>query len=101
MENRKQIYDQIDTELDYAHGKWGTEFDSKNTLNDWAAYANIYLSRALEMGADEPTKRKNLIKAAGLLISALEWLDSGKMPPRHYDPEIEKFREINSQSGGF
>lgn len=83
--DRKQIYNQIDTELDYAHGKWGTEFDSKNTLNDWAAYTNIYLAKATAMAADQTTQKANLIKATGLLISAIEWLDSGTMPKRHYD----------------
>ena len=82
---RETIYQNIEAELDYAHKKWGTEFDSKNTLNDWAVYTNIYLGRATEMAANKETKRKNLIKAAGLLISAIEWLDSGQMPPRHYD----------------
>lgn len=91
-----RIFQDIEAELEYAHKKWGFEFDSKNTLNDWAAYTNIYLSRATEMNATKEVQRKNLIKAAGLLVSAIAWLDSGTMPPRHYDKEIEKFRKINN-----
>jgi hypothetical protein len=99
--NYQTIFNDVEAELDYAHKKWGTEFDSKNNLNDWAAYTNIYLSRALEMRADKATQRKNLIKAIGLLVSAVEWLDSGNIAPRHYDAEIEKYRVVNAQSGGY
>lgn len=66
---------------------WGTDFDSKNTLNDWAAYINIYLGQALKMGATTDEVRKNLRKAAGLALSALRWAEGGGVAPRHYDQQ--------------
>lgn len=79
----KEIYEQIDKERAYAFEKWGDEFDSKNNLNDWAAYITVYLGQALKMGISKDEQRKQLIKAAGLVINTIDWLD--KMPKRHYD----------------
>lgn len=79
----KEIYEAIDTERAYAEEKWGTEFDEKNTLNDWGSYITIYLGNALKMGISKEEQRKQLIKTAGLVINAIYWLDD--MPKRHYD----------------
>jgi hypothetical protein len=79
----KQIYEQIDAERAYAYEKWGDEFDSKNTLNDWASYIIIYLGKAVAMPFDKENTRKQLIKVAGLVINAIDKLDA--MPKRHYD----------------
>ena len=67
---------------------WGRRFDDKNTINDWAAYANIYLSRATSMKATPVEQRVGVIKAATLLVGALEAFDRNNgFAPRHYDPE--------------
>jgi len=85
-EDRQKIIDEIDKELDYANGKWGTEFDDKNTINDWAAYIQIYVGQAVRMGSSKEEQKKQLTKAAGLAISALEAFErNGGFPPRHYD----------------
>lgn len=85
--NYEGPFEDIKNELDYAVAKWGTEFDSKNTLNDWITYSIIYLGRAGNMNQDKGETRRQLVKAAGLVVSAIEWLDSGNMPKRHYDKE--------------
>ena len=67
---------------------WGAPFDDKNTLNDWVAYANIYLGEAAGMKATKEEQRKGVLKAATLLIAALESFDRNeRFAPRHYDPE--------------
>lgn len=82
------IFDQIVTERQYQDQKWGTSFDDKNTLNDWAAYINVYLSRALSMeNVKKPdAQRVALVKVAALALAALETFDrNGGFAPRHYD----------------
>jgi hypothetical protein len=84
-------------EAERARQQWGTSFDLKNTLNDWAAYINIYLSKATAMGASKEEVNSGLRKAAGIAISALYHAENGLLVPRHYDgqerpeslPEIE------------
>jgi hypothetical protein len=67
---------------------WGFTFDKANTINDWAAYANIYLGKATSIKATPVEQRVNILKAATLLIGALETFDlNGGFAPRHYDPE--------------
>jgi hypothetical protein len=87
---RITLFDQIATERQYQDQRWGTEFDDKNTLNDWAAYINVYLTRALCMenvGKPE-NQRIAMVKVAALSVAALEAFDrNGKFAPRHYDPK--------------
>ncbi len=77
--------DRVRQERDRQKSLPGSEFDSKNTVNDWVAIAAHYLS--------EPAKRKgptshwggspvsqvdyedSLIKAAAVIIAALELSD--------------------------
>ena len=96
-QNRIKIPDQIiadiETERCYALKYWDQEFDSKNTINDWAAYINVYLARAIKMRKDgEPVEqqrsrqRSGLIKVANLAIAALEAFDENDgFQERHYD----------------
>ena len=79
------IYEEVASEIERANKKWGTDFDEQNTLNDWLVYAMIYLGKAGQVDKTEDEQRKALIKAAGLVINAINWLDSGDMPKRHYD----------------
>jgi len=71
----------------YQNSKWGDEFDSKNTPNDWVAYIARYLGRAVMMPWDKNTFKNALIKTATLCAAAYEWCErtDGKMPKRHYD----------------
>jgi len=66
---------------------WGTDFDDKNDLNDWATYAMIYISRATVVDNKDNKIRQvdALFKAAGLLITAAQRIEDGTMAPRHYD----------------
>ena len=70
-----------------ARKQWGTEFDLKNTLNDWTAYIVSYTSAAAKMGASKDDVVKNLRKAAGLALSALYHAENDLLAPRHYDSQ--------------
>ena len=43
---RTDVYKLIDAEREY-QSKWPSEFDDKNTPNDWIAYIAIYLGKAV------------------------------------------------------
>lgn len=75
-------------ERDYQNNKWGSEFDEKNTPNDWVAYIAVYLGRAVTMPWHAFAFRNALIKVAALAVAAVEIFDAknGKLAPRHYDP---------------
>jgi len=76
---------EIKAEIARADVMWGTEFDDKNTLNDWIAYANIYLGQAANMKASQTEQYTNLLKAAGLIVNAATRVKSGNIQARHYD----------------
>lgn len=84
---RTEVWQVVDAEMDRAEIQWGTGFDDKNTLNDWATYANIYIARATEMGnkGDKVAQQKALHKAIGLLTNAVIRIQDGTIAPRHYD----------------
>ena len=91
LTNVRAIFQDIEKELEYARDKWGTEFDDKNTLNDWLTYATMYATDAAKMSTPSHRVRPLLIKAAGLLISAIDRLDvNGKFAPRHYEDRVGK-----------
>lgn len=83
----EKIVADILAERTYQQGRWGDEFDSKNTPNDWVAYIAKYLGQAVTMPWNPETFRKQLVKVATLCVAAIEWCDrtSGQMPKRHYD----------------
>jgi len=82
----KSILGQIVAERVYQDKKWGTQFDDKNTVNDWGAYIGIYLAKATDMSAGNGEQYKALIKVAALAVAALETMErNGRFPPRHYD----------------
>lgn len=58
-----------------------TEFDRNNTRNDWISYINAYTGRAAEKvfrnQKEEQDFRRNMVKAAGLAISAIIAHDKG------------------------
>jgi hypothetical protein len=93
----EQLNDSVLQEVLRARKQWGMQFDLKNTLNDWASYVNIYMSKATTMGASQSEVITNLRKATGLALSALYHAENDLLAPRHYDsaqrpeslPEIE------------
>lgn len=80
-----EIFKDIEKELAYAEAKWGTEFDDKNTLNDWVAYSINYIGQATRMDADKEKQSAALRKSIGLLVNALIRVENGTLANRHYD----------------
>ena len=100
MKTIQEVAENTVREVLRAREQWGTTFDKKNTLNDWAAYVNIYLGKATSMGASAEEVKKQLRKAAGLVLSALYHAENGILAPRHYDgqPRPSSLPEIKSGS---
>jgi hypothetical protein len=83
-----RVLAEVLSERSYQNKTWGTAFDDKNTLNDWVAYAVIYLGQAARMKAPPDEQRKGILKAATLLVGGIEAFDRNNgFAPRHYDPE--------------
>ncbi len=85
----QQDYDALKREQDYAHEKWGDEFDDRNTLNDWVTYAAMYSTDAARMDCqnDQDWQYRMLIKAAGLLMAAATRVREDRLTARHYDAD--------------
>lgn len=70
-------------------GIWDESFDSANTPNDWATFAAHYVAAGVYDGRKhEYTVEKNrecFVKAAAILIAAIEQIDGFGMTARHYD----------------
>lgn len=43
----ENIFYEISAERKYQQGKWGDDFDSKNTPNDWVAYLTKYVGQSV------------------------------------------------------
>lgn len=83
---RQDIFKSIEDERIYQDTKWGTEFDHKNTPNDWVAYIAIYLGKAVTFPMDIEVFRTAILKVASLCVAILEREDYA---PRHYDPKVK------------
>jgi hypothetical protein len=63
---------------------WGTDFDRKNTANDWHAYVAHYISKAIRGNTQE--YETNMVKACGICQGAMLMVDLfGHPAPRHYE----------------
>jgi hypothetical protein len=63
---------------------WGTEFDRKNTANDWHAYVGHYIAKAIRGNTQE--FETNMVKACGICQGAILIVDLfGGPAPRHYE----------------
>jgi len=81
-----RIFEDIINERKYQENRWGTDFDNKNTLNDWVSYIGFYCARASSMNATKQEQRKALVQVAALTVASLETFDkNGQFFPRHYD----------------
>lgn len=85
MKTLEEIAELTVEEVKRAREMWGIAFDEKNTLNDWITYVNIYLSKAASMGIPAEEVKKNVRKAAGLVLSALYHAENDILAQRHYD----------------
>jgi len=91
MDNLDRIYEDVKAELNYANERWGTEFDDKNTLNDWINYIGIYLGQAGSIGTPKEEQRVQMVKALGLCMSAINSFDRNDgWAPRHYEDKVAK-----------
>lgn len=88
---REDILADINDERVYQDDKWGTEFDDKNTVNDFAIYICRYASNAAFVeeavkASAVAAQRNQLIKVAALAVAAIETIDrNGQLENRHYD----------------
>jgi hypothetical protein len=83
------LIDEILKERKYQDEKWGTEFDDKNTLNDWAAYIGRYTGNAISIDSPPKTQRKQLLKVATIAVAAVQAFDrNGGFPSRHYEDRV-------------
>jgi len=82
MRNIDSVFADIQDERGYQINKWGHDFDSKNTPNDWVAYIAKYLGQTVTMPFNETVFRTQLTKVATLAVAALQ---QEKYAPRHYD----------------
>jgi hypothetical protein len=82
MHNIEDVLLAIKAEREYQKKKWGEEFDSKNTPNDWIAYVTHYVSKAATKPLSDAKFASNLLKAATLCVAALQRTNYAK---RHFD----------------
>lgn len=80
--NRQEIFQAIEAERNYQNGKWGADFDNKNTPNDWVAYIAKYLGNAVTLPWNKAAFRTAILKVATLCVAVLE---REEYAPRHYD----------------
>jgi hypothetical protein len=75
------VIEDIIAEIMRAQNKLPKCFDEGNTRNDWIAYINAYTGRSAQNVFRNEREgldfRSNMIKAAGLAISAIAAFDEG------------------------
>lgn len=77
---------EIQEEIRRSSTLWGENFDDKNSANDWVSYVIVYLGQAVRLPWYKERFCENMIKAAGLCISALKtFYRNDGLPKRHYD----------------
>lgn len=78
MSSRAEYLSRIDAERLRQFNLPGSEFDARNTPNDWCAIAMHYLSAEVRRGGTVPTSadfEDSLIKAGAVILAALEHLE--------------------------
>lgn len=76
MSNRDNLLNLIQQERARQESLPGSEFDQKHSQNDWIAIATMYLSRAANRKHTPTSKeefQENLVKAAAVILAALEY----------------------------
>lgn len=80
---RELILDEISGERDRQFNLPGSEYDQLHSMNDWIAIASQYLTRNADRKHtknDPKDQRESLIKAAAVIVAAIEHLDRSKTP---------------------
>lgn len=75
MSDRAAIFAQIDEERTRQFMLPGSEWDHRNTPNDWVSMATHYIAEEVRRGGLPPDREEfqaALIKAAAVIVAALE-----------------------------
>ena len=75
---RERILGEISGERDRQFNLPGSEFDQLHSMNDWIAITSQYLTRSADRKhtkSDQREQRESLIKAAAVIVAAIEHLD--------------------------
>lgn len=76
--NRDQIIEKIKEERSRQINLPGSEWDMKNTPNDWVAIVSHYVTESVRFKGQSPNRKSfedSLIKAAAVCVAALENID--------------------------
>jgi hypothetical protein len=79
MSGRAELLNRIDAERLRQFNLPGSEYDSRNTPNDWVAIAMHYLCTDVRRGGSIPDRAEfedSLIKASAVILAALEHAES-------------------------
>ena len=80
---REEFISSVVEERDYQNAKWGSDFDDKNTVNDWVVYLCSYAGMA---SSGEREFEQAMVKVAAIALAAVETHErNGGLAPRHYD----------------
>ena len=79
MVDRAELLTRIDSERLRQFNLPGSEYDARNTPNDWVAIAMHYLCSDVRRGGSVPDRAEfedSLIKAGAVILAALEHAES-------------------------
>lgn len=88
---RERIFCDIREERLYQEDKWGSEFDAKNTADDWVTYIAHYATAAAPIGVisapfDVENFKTKMLKVATLAVAAIEAAElNNGIAKRHFD----------------
>ncbi len=83
------ILEEIRVECGCQNDRCTVAFDKKNTLNDLVAFVNICLAEASVITASPVEQREGILKAAIVLVMAIESFDrNGEFAPRYYEDQV-------------
>jgi len=82
LSSRETLLAEISGERDRQYNLPGSEYDQMHSMNDWIAIAAQYLTRSADKKhtkSDPADQRDSLIKAAAVIVAAIEHLDQPKL----------------------
>jgi hypothetical protein len=81
--SREAVLAEISGERDRQYNLPGSEYDQLHNMNDWIAIAAQYLTRSADKKhtkGDPADQRESLVKAAAVIVAAIEHLDRPRIP---------------------
>lgn len=99
---REAFIEAVIRERQYQDGRWGTDFDDKNTINDWTTYLCRYATRGTRIDDGPHEFLVHLIKVAAIAMAAYEtYARKRGFASRHYDkPKGEENGNRERESQG-